>query len=372
MILITGGAGYIGSHINKQLHKEGYDTVVLDNLMFGHESSVKWGEFIEGDLKDSDITNSIFNNYDIEAVMHFAAFTSVAESVEYPQKYYKNNFKNTLNLLNSMKQAKVNKFIFSSTAAVYGNPQKIPISENHPFNPINPYGKSKLMVEEVLARLANNSDFSYCSLRYFNASGADPECEIGENHNPETHLIPLILDVAIEKRDKIAIFGDNYKTRDGTCIRDYIHVCDLASAHIKAFEYLQNIGENTNTGGYNENCESKHIESYGKNYKNSQTTSNSEKNNNSEKNKFSTKSNIFNLGNGNGFSVKEVIDTCEQITKCDIKREIVDPRDGDPAILIADSKKAIDVLNWKPQYDNLEKIVETAWMWHKKLNSQSS
>ena len=344
MILITGGAGYIGSHINKQLHKEGYDTVVLDNLTFGHESSVKWGEFIEGDLKNTDTLNLIFNSYDIEGVMHFAAFTSVDESVKFPQKYYKNNYKNTINLLNSMKTAKVNKFIFSSTAAVYGNPEKIPITENHPLNPINPYGKSKLMVEETLAKQVENNDFSYCSLRYFNASGADPDCEIGENHYLETHLIPLILDVAIEKRDKISIFGDDYETKDGTCIRDYIHVCDLASAHIKAFEYLQDTDENKQT------------ENYG-------TDSNINK-----KNKTSNKKNIFNLGNGNGFSVQEVIDTCEKITNHEIKREIANRREGDSAILIADSKKAIDILNWKPKYDNLEKIVETAWNWHEKLN----
>lgn len=347
MILITGGAGYIGSHINKQLHKEGYDTVILDNLSHGHESAVKWGELIEGDLKDLDTLNSIFNSYDIEGVMHFAAFTSVAESIEFPQKYYKNNYKNTLNLLNAMKLANVNKFIFSSTAAVYGNPRKIPITENHELNPINPYGKSKLMVEQALAKLAEISDFSYCSLRYFNASGADPDCVIGENHNPESHLIPLILDVAIGKKEKIAIFGDNYETKDGTCIRDYIHVCDLAQAHIKAFEYFQNIDENNQTENHTKNKNS-HI---------------------NKKNKVINKSNIFNLGNGNGFSVKEVINTCEKITNCEISIEIADPRVGDPDVLIADSKKAIDFLNWKPKYDSLEKIVETAWMWHKKLNN---
>jgi len=345
MILITGGAGYIGSHINKQLHKEGYDTVVLDNLSFGHESSVKWGEFIEGDLKDKDLIDSIFNSYDIEGVMHFAAFTSVAESVQFPQKYFNNNYKYTLNLLKAMKIAKVNKFIFSSTAAVYGDPQKIPIEESHLLNPINPYGKSKLMVEKSLANQAKASDFSYCSLRYFNASGADPECIIGEDHNPESHLIPLILDVAIEKRDKIAIFGDDYDTHDGTCIRDYIHVCDLAQAHIKAYEHI-NLDENHHSEDKMENNqEIKNKRNY---YQN----------------------NIFNLGNGNGFSVKEVIDTCEKVTNCEINREIVDRREGDPAILIADSKKAIDVLNWNPQYDKLEKIVETAWNWHKKLNNQ--
>ncbi|WP_067258564.1 UDP-glucose 4-epimerase GalE [Methanobrevibacter cuticularis] len=331
MILITGGAGYIGSHINKELNKKGYETIVIDNLINGHESAVKWGEFLEGDLNDFEFINSIFNSYDIEGVMHFAAFTSVAESVEFPAMYYKNNYKNTLNLLKAVKLANVNKLIFSSTAAVYGNPKKVPITENHPVNPINPYGKSKLMVETVLENESKSidSDFKYVSLRYFNACGADPETEIGENHNPETHLIPLILDVAIEKREKIAIFGDDYETFDGTCIRDYIHVCDLAQAHIKAFEHLQEDETNKNP---------------------------------------LKKSNIFNLGNGNGFSVKEVIAACEKVTGHKIKKELAEKREGDPAILIADSKKAIETLKWEPKFTDLNKIVETAWKWHKKLN----
>lgn len=360
MILVTGGAGYIGSHINKELNKEGYDTVVLDNLNEGHESAVKWGEFIEGDLNDVEKINSIFNNYDIDGVMHFAAFTSVAESVKFPAKYYKNNYKNTLNLIKSMKIANVNKFIFSSTAAVYGNPKNIPITEDHPLNPINPYGKSKLMVEKTLANESKKNDFSYCSLRYFNASGADCESEIGENHDPETHLIPLILDVAIEKRDKIAIFGDDYETKDGTCIRDYIHVCDLAQAHIKAFKYLQNMDENNqnkNQDDHNNNDQNNNVS----NKENSEFSN--------LKTSFLNKKNIFNLGNGNGFSVKEVIDSCEKITGCEIKKEIADRRDGDPGILIADSKKAIDILKWEPEYDDLDEIIKTAWNWHQKLNS---
>jgi len=326
MILITGGAGYIGSHVNKQLNKEGYETVVLDNLKFGHEEAVKWGEFIKCDLANSSELDSIFKKFDIGGVMHFAAFTSVAESVEFPALYYKNNYKNTLNLLKSMRNADVKKFIFSSTAAVYGNPEEIPITENHKLNPINPYGKSKVMVEEALKRESQleDRDFSYSALRYFNASGADPECEIGENHNPETHLIPLVLDVAIGKRENISIFGDDYDTPDGTCIRDYIHVCDLAQAHIKAYKYLD-ISEN--------------------------------------------KSNIFNLGNGNGFSVKEVIGTCEKVTAEVIDKKIVDRREGDPAILVADSEKAKDILQFKPNFDDLEKIVETAWNWHQKMEN---
>lgn len=359
MILITGGAGYIGSHINKQLHKEGYDTVVFDSLIHGHEEAVKWGEFIEGNLNDTDKINSIFNSYDIDGVMHFAAFTSVGESIKYPEKYYENNFENTLKLLKSMKIANINKFIFSSTAAVYGNPEYIPITENHPLKPINPYGKSKLLIEKELIKFKKKSEFDYCSLRYFNASGADPQGEIGENHSPETHLIPLILDVAIEKRDKIAIFGDDYKTPDGTCIRDYIHVCDLAQAHIKAFEYIDN-GNQLDS----ENDAFEHIND--ENQMNSKHYVNKNELSNKINNDYS---NVFNLGNGKGFSVKEVIDTCEKITKCDIKKEIAKRREGDPDILIADSKKAIETLKWKPQYNSLEKIIETAWKWHEKLNS---
>ena len=322
MILVTGGAGYIGSHVNKELHKEGFDTVVLDNLINGHSYAVKWGDFQKGELSDIEFIRSVFNKFDIEGVMHFAAFTSVGDSVKYPAKYFKNNYKNTLNLLKVMGENNVNKFIFSSTAAVYGIPKNIPIKEEHELNPINPYGKSKLMVELALEKESKSSsnDFKYSALRYFNASGADPECEIGEDHNPETHLIPLVLDVALGKRDKINIFGNDYNTPDGTCIRDYIHVNDLAQAHIKAFKSL-----------YNENSIEK----------------------------------VYNLGNGNGFSVKEVIDVCEKVTGFEIKKEVVDRREGDPDILIADSKKAFDVLGWTPKFSDLEKIVETSWNWHK-------
>ncbi|MBZ9571011.1 UDP-glucose 4-epimerase GalE [Methanobrevibacter sp. TMH8] len=328
MILVTGGAGYIGSHVNKELHKEGYDTVVLDNLSYGYEDAIKWGEFVKCDLADTEKVESIFNKYDIEGVMHFAGFISVGESVKFPAKYYKNNYKNTLSLLKVMKNNSINKFIFSSTAAVYGNPYQVPITENHKLNPINPYGKSKLMVELALERESKlgSPEFKYSALRYFNASGADIEGEIGERHNPETHLIPLILDVATEKRDNISIFGDDYDTHDGTCIRDYIHVADLAQAHIKAFEYLDS--EKYSIDGEN----------------------------------------IFNLGNGNGFSVKEVVDICEKVTGIEIKKEILGRRDGDPPILIADSMRAKNTLNWNPQCTDLEKIVESAWNWHKKQN----
>ena len=370
MILITGGAGYIGSHVNKELHKEGYDTVVLDNLNNGYSDAVKWGKFVQGDLADINELDSIFKKYDIEGVMHFAGFISVGESVEFPAKYYKNNYKNTLGLLKVMNRNSVNKFIFSSTAAVYGNPKKIPITENHPLNPINPYGKSKLMVELALERqLKLNSDFKYSALRYFNASGADIDGEIGERHNPETHLIPLVLEVASGKRDSISVFGEDYDTSDGTCIRDYIHVTDLAQAHIKAFEYLnldesENRDLNTNSNiNLNRNS---NINSDISLSTNSNINSDISLSTNSNENSNENNSNVFNLGNGNGFSVKEVIDVCEDVTGTDIKREILGRRDGDPAILIADSKKAKDILKWSPEFADLEKIVKTAWNWHKK------
>ena len=253
--------------------------------------------------------------------MHFAAFTYVGESVEDPQKYYQNNVKNTLNLLQVMLEENVKYFVFSSTCATYGNPVEIPITESHPQNPINPYGKGKLMVETVLKDYSDAYRLKYASLRYFNAAGADPEGEVGELHDPETHLIPLILDVAAGRREDIKIFGTDYDTPDGTCIRDYIHVTDLAEAHILALEYLQNGGE----------------------------------------------SDFFNLGNGNGFSVKEVIETAEEITGKDIKAAEAERRAGDPPILVGSSTKAKETLNWNPKYDELSKIIETAWNWHKKI-----
>lgn len=364
MILITGGAGYIGAHVNKELHNEGYDTVVLDNLSSGHKYAVNWGEFREGDISNINFIDSIFNEFDIEGVMHFAAFTSVGESVKYPAKYFKNNYKNTLNLLKVMRENNVNKFIFSSTASVYGIPKNIPITENDILNPINPYGKSKLMVELALERelKLNPNNFKYSALRYFNASGADIDCDIGEDHNPETHLIPLILDVAMGKRDKIKIFGDDYNTPDGTCIRDYIHVKDIAQGHIKAFEYLNSFDNLDSNSNPNTNSNSNTNSNTNSNF-NPNLDSNLDLNSNSNLNSLT---NIFNLGNGNGFSVKEVIETCEKITGEEIKKEVVDRREGDPSILIADSKRAFDILNWDPEYSDLEKIVETSWNWHKK------
>ena len=318
MILITGGAGYIGSHINKALNKAGYETIIADNLSNGYEDNVQWGYFEEVDLKDTKQLNQIFTQNDIEGVIHCAAFISVAESVENPVMYLKNNYQNTLNLIRVMKENNVDKFIFSSTAALYGMPEKVPITEDMPLKPINPYGQSKLLVENMLKRESEEGNINYVSLRYFNASGASPDGEIGENHNPETHLIPLILDTAIGKRTTISIFGDDYDTPDGTCIRDYIHVCDLAQAHILAYEHLL------------ENNESK----------------------------------IYNLGNGEGFSVKEVIRTCKKVTKSEIPTLTEARREGDPAKLVADSQKIKSELGWKPKYNKLEDIVETAWKWH--------
>ncbi|WP_288268658.1 UDP-glucose 4-epimerase GalE [uncultured Methanobrevibacter sp.] len=319
MILITGGAGYIGSHVNKALNKAGYETVVLDNLIKGFEDFVKWGVFVEGDYGDEELLNRIFKEYDIEAVMHFGAYISVAESVECPKAYLENNYEKTLTLIKAMKDNGVKNLIFSSTAAVYGSPVEIPIKETHQLKPINPYGKSKLLVEEYLK---SQDDINYVIFRYFNASGDDPDCEIGELHEPETHLIPLILDAALGRRDSISVFGDDYDTEDGSCVRDYIHVNDIANAHIEGLRYLENGGEN----------------------------------------------NVFNIGNGRGFSVKEVISVVKKVTGKDFPVNIEGRRPGDPGTLVADSNKIHEVLGWTPEYDTLESIIETAWMWHQKLN----
>lgn len=324
MILIVGGAGYIGSHVNKVLNERGYETIILDNLSYGHEESVKWGTLCKCDLANINEVDDIFTKYDINAVMHFSSFIDVGESVRNPEKYYNNNVVNTMNLLNVMLKHDVKKFIFSSTCATYGIPQKIPLTENHPQNPINPYGWTKLMVERILKDYDTAYGLKSIILRYFNASGADESGIIGEWHNPETHLIPLILDAAMGKREDIKIFGTDYDTPDGTCIRDYIHVTDLADAHILSLEYLN---------------------------KNNQ-------------------SNQFNLGNGQGFSVREVIESVKRVTGRNFNVTQTQRREGDPAILIGSSKKAKDTLGWDPQYVNIDKIIETAWNWHQKLNKE--
>ncbi|MDP4009641.1 MAG: UDP-glucose 4-epimerase GalE [Candidatus Shapirobacteria bacterium] len=320
MILIVGGAGYIGSHINKELNKQGFETVVFDNLASGRKELVKWGELIIGDLGNIEEIRNVFKKYKIDAVFHFAAFKAVGESVTNPQKYYKNNICNTLNLLEVMLENDVKKFIFSSSAAVFGSPQYMPIDEKHPQNPINPYGETKLIMEHVLRDYSKAYGLKYVSLRYFNACGADLESEVGEWPGSSANLIPMVLDAAIGRREDIKIFGTDYPTKDGTCIRDYIHVTDLAVAHILAFEYLNNGGE----------------------------------------------SDCFNLGNGRGFSVKEVVDMAKEVTKIDFKVVESDKREGDPAVLVADSAKAQKVLGWKSEYADLKTIIESAWSWHLK------
>jgi UDP-glucose 4-epimerase len=322
MILIVGGAGYIGAHINKQLNINGYDTIIFDNLSHGHQDFVKWGTFEGGDLGNIEEIREIFKKYPITAVLHFAAFTYVGESVENPEKYYRNNVCNTLNLLQVMREFEVNKLVFSSTCATYGDPVEIPITENHPQNPISPYGRGKLMVENIMADYSRAYNLKYVSLRYFNAAGADPESEIGELHDPETHLIPLILDAASGKKKNIKIFGTNYSTPDGTCVRDYIHVTDLADAHLKALKYLENGGE----------------------------------------------SDYFNLGNGNGFSVREVIEMARKVTGKNIIAVEDSRRPGDPPVLVGSSDKIRKILKWNPEYDDLYQIILTAWMWHEKKN----
>lgn len=320
MILVVGGAGYIGSHTNKELSKKGYDTVVLDSLVYGHVEAVKWGKFVHADISDRDALRRVFSKFSIDAVVHFAAFAYVGESMVEPQKYYENNVSNTINLLSVMAEFGCNKIIFSSTCATYGNPYEIPITEMHSQNPINPYGRSKLMVEQILADYGKAYGLKYVVLRYFNAAGADVDAEIGELHIPETHLIPLILDAAMGKRDSVSVFGTDYDTNDGTCVRDYIHVTDLAQAHILALEHLLAGGE----------------------------------------------SDIFNLGNGQGYSVKEVIDAARSVTNRHIEVVECARRDGDPAFLVGSAEKAKEKLGWKPQFCSIEKIIETAWNWHQK------
>ncbi|WP_018248116.1 UDP-glucose 4-epimerase GalE [Orenia marismortui] len=317
-ILVIGGAGYIGSHQVKLLDQRGYNVIVYDNLSTGYRDLVTVDNFEEGDLADKDRLREVFNKYQIDAVMHFAAFIQVGESIKDPAKYYRNNVTNAINLLDIMLEYDVKNLIFSSTAAVYGEPEEIPIKETHTKAPINPYGRSKLMIEKILKDYDQAYGLRYTCFRYFNASGADDSGRIGEKHNPETHLIPLILQTALGERDDIYIFGIDYNTKDGTCIRDFVHVNDLADAHIKGLERLFG-------GGGSE---------------------------------------TFNLGSGKGYSVKEIINQAKEITGVDFKVVEGERRDGDPAILIADSSKVKQVLKWEPKY-TLNDIIRTAWNWHK-------
>ena len=317
-ILVCGGAGYIGSHINKQLNKEGYDTIVFDNLVYGHREAVKWGEFIQGDLANLTDIETVFQKHPIDAVFHFAAYAYVGESVENPEKYYYNNVANTLNLLKVMRKYGCNRIIFSSTCATYGEPERVPITEDMPQNPINPYGMTKLTVERIFRDYQKAYGLQFAVLRYFNAAGADPEGELGESHDPETHIIPLVLDAASGKREDIKVFGTDYDTPDGSCIRDYIHVSDLADAHLRALHYL----EEGNHGDF------------------------------------------FNLGNSIGTSVLEVVESVRQVTGREFKVTLAGRRPGDPAKLVGSSEKARRVLNWKPQYGDIDTIVRHAWNWH--------
>lgn len=316
-ILVTGGAGYIGSHVVKELLKNGYEVIVFDNLQTGHREAVKGAIFIYGDLSDSEGLKKLFFNFDIDAVMHFAADCLVGESVENPWKYYKNNLINGIKLLEVMENFNVKNFVFSSSAAVYGEPREIPVKEDHPCNPTNPYGETKLFFEKVLDAISKSGKINYISLRYFNAAGADPDGELGEDHNPETHLIPIVLKAALNG-DTVPIFGTDYETQDGTCIRDYIHVTDLASAHILALRRLKE----GKSGG------------------------------------------IYNLGNGNGYSVRQVIEAAMRVTKKKISVIEVQRRPGDPARLVASSEKISKELEWVPRYPELETIIQTAWYWH--------
>ncbi|MRS01651.1 UDP-glucose 4-epimerase GalE [bacterium] len=322
MILVTGGAGFIGAHAAKELRARGYTPLVLDNLIFGHRTFTKWGELIEGDLADVTLLKKIFKTYPIEAVMHFAGFAYVGESVINPAKYYRNNVTNTLNLLEAMREAAVNKIIFSSTCATYGIPQTIPIHEDQPQLPVNPYGHGKLMVEIMLRDFCHAYRMQYVALRYFNAAGADPDGEIGEWHVPETHLIPLAIDAAYGIAP-LRIFGTDYDTPDGTCIRDYVHVSDLATAHVQALEYL----------------------------------------------KAGNESITLNLGNEHGFSVREVISGIEQVTGMRIRVEESPRRPGDPPVLVGSSERTRQVLGWQPHYASLVDIISTAWTWHKILRN---
>ena len=325
-ILVTGGAGYIGSHAVLALKRAGYNVLILDNLVYGHSDLVEQVlkvELVVGDTNDRALLDKIFATHNIAAVMHFSAYAYVGESVTDPAKYYRNNVIGTITLLEAMIAAGVKKLVFSSTCATYGVPQKIPLTEDHPQHPINPYGTTKLMVEQILSDFDTAYNFKSVCFRYFNAAGADPSGLLGEDHNPETHLIPLVLLTALNKRDSISIFGTDYDTPDGTCIRDYIHVNDLASAHLLGLEYLLNGG----------------------------------------------KSDVFNLGNGGGFSVKEVIETAMEVTGKEIKTVECDRRPGDPPALVGSSEKAIKTLGWSPEYPHIKDIISHAWQWHKKRHS---
>lgn len=317
-ILITGGAGYIGSHAVRYFIEHGHAVWVYDNLAFGNEAAVPKDRLIVADLSERERLLAVLKEKHIDAVVHFAAFAFVGESVEEPLKYYRNNIALSVELLEAMRATGVNKIVFSSTCATYGMPESMPITEETPQRPINPYGRTKLAIEWALADAANAYGLSYAALRYFNAAGAHPSGEIGEDHEPETHLIPLILQTILGQRPAVRIFGTDYPTPDGTCIRDYIHVDDLASAHLLALQKLQ-----------------------------------------------PRQGLCLNLGTGHGYSVREVINACSEVTGCPVNNEEVARRPGDPPVLVAAADKARKVLGWQPKYQSLNEIVDTAWKWHR-------
>lgn len=320
-IFITGGAGYIGSHVVKSLGEKGYDLLVFDNLSTGNRDAVLYGDFVQGDLSDKAFLQKTIADFRPDAIIHFAASIVVQESVQDPLKYYRNNTVNALNLIEACLAANVSRFLFSSTAAVYGIPESASVGETAPLQPINPYGVSKMMVEHILQDCAfAHSGFKYVSLRYFNVAGADGGCRIGQAYKVSTHLITRALKAAKGEIGKLQIFGTDYPTPDGTCLRDYIHVDDLADAHVKALEYLTAQG----------------------------------------------RSDVFNCGYGHGYSVREVIDAAKRVTGVDFPVEEVGRREGDPPALIARNEKITRTLGWKPKYDNLDYIIKTAWDWEKK------
>jgi UDP-glucose 4-epimerase len=316
-ILVAGGAGYIGSNMTAMLAAEGHEPIVYDNLCKGHKAAITGCEFVEGDLADFELLVQTLKNHRIDVVMHFAAFIEAGESVINPLKYYCNNVSNTQTLLAAMESAGVGKFVFSSTAAVYGTPDKLPITEDTLKNPINPYGETKLAVERMCHYQAKAGKLHYVALRYFNACGAGHNCKLGEDHRPESHLIPLTILAAIGKRDSIKIYGIDYLTEDGTCVRDYIHIEDLCRAHLLATKKLDK-----------------------------------------------QKELVYNLGNGKGYSVRQVIETVRKISKKDFRVIEAERRPGDPPVLVCDATKAKQELSWQPKWTNLEKIVESAWKWH--------
>lgn len=320
-ILVTGGAGYIGSHTCKALAQAGYTPIAYDNMKHGHHWAVRWGPLEIGDISDRARLDEVITQYKPAAVMHFAAYINVGESVEDPGKYYRNNVAGTLTLLEALRDHDIDKLVFSSTCAVYGIPERTPTREDHPCYPINPYGAGKLMIERMLADFDPSHGLHSISLRYFNAAGADPDGEIGEAHEPETQLIPLVLQAAGGQRDGITINGDDYDTADGTCIRDYIHVTDLADAHVLALQALEQGAVST----------------------------------------------VYNLGNGRGYSVREVIDRVGEITGRKFSARTGPRRAGDPPQLIADARRIHTDLNWNPKYQNLDEMIETAWNWHSRM-----